>query len=163
MLNRKEASREIADLLMRIVSKYNALEKIPVRHGTKHKLYHSERHLIDKIGENPEMNVTEFAKAAGVTKGAISQVLSKLEKKGVARRSRKEGNDKEVLIELTKSGREAYERHREINEESIAPLVNELKRYPNDKIQFLIQMFRWIDGFLDLSQKKMEGHRTHRH
>lgn len=163
MMNKKVASREVADLLIRIVTKYNALEKIPVRHGTKHKLYHSERHWIDQIGENPEMNVTQFAKAAGVTKGAVSQVIAKLEKKGVVRRNKRQGNDKELRLELTKAGREVFDRHREINEESLAPLVKELGKHSDEKIQFLIHMFYWIEDFLNLSRKKMESHQKQVH
>jgi DNA-binding MarR family transcriptional regulator len=105
-----------------MVNKYNALEKIPARHGTRHNLYHSERHMLDKIGENTGMNVTEFATAAGVTKGAISQLVSKLEKKGIVRRYKKSTNDKEVFLELTKTGQEVHRQHKEINEQTIKPL-----------------------------------------
>ena len=97
----KNNSTEIIELFIRMVNKYNSLEKIPSRHGTGHQLYHSERHLLDKIAENTGMNVTEFAAAAGVTKGAISQLVTKLVKKGIVTRYKKSINDKEVFLELT--------------------------------------------------------------
>jgi DNA-binding MarR family transcriptional regulator len=106
------------------------------------------------------MNVTEFAGSMGVTKGAISQVLKKLEAKGVARRYKKSTNEKEVFVELTKNGKEIYKEHKKINEQTIIPLYQELQKYPDEKVAFLIDMFKWIDGFLDESKEKMRGH-TH--
>jgi DNA-binding MarR family transcriptional regulator len=157
-VDKKKAAIEIADLFVRTANKYRSLERHPVRHGGRHALYHSERHMIDKIGDHPGMNITEFAETAGVTKGAVSQIVAKLERKGVVRRYKKTDNDKEVLIELTKAGKDAYLRHRAVNEETMAPLFQELKKHPDDKVEYLIEMFKWIDGFLDSSKKRMEAH-----
>jgi len=145
-------------LFIRSVRKYNALEKIPVKVGSQLDLYHSERHMLDEIGLNPAMNVTDFANALGVTKGAVSQVVKKLERKGVVRRYKKENSEKEVLIELTETGRAIYLEHRRTNEETIKPLLRELENHPDDKVQFLVEMFRWIDGFLDRSRRDMKEH-----
>jgi DNA-binding MarR family transcriptional regulator len=157
-MKREETSKELIELFIRMVTKYNSLEKIPARHGTRHNLYHSERHMLDKIGDNTDMNVTEFAAAAGVTKGAISQLVTKLEKKGIVRRYKKSTNDKEVFLELTKSGQEVYEKHKEINKQTIMPLNEELSKHSDEKVEFLLEMFKWFDDYLDSSKKKMEEH-----
>jgi DNA-binding MarR family transcriptional regulator len=157
-MKREETSKELIELFIRMVTKYNSLEKIPARHGTRHNLYHSERHMLDKIGDNTGMNVTEFAAAAGVTKGAISQLVTKLEKKGIVRRYKKSTNDKEVFLELTKSGQEVYEKHKEINKQTIMPLNEELSKHSDEKVEFLLEMFKWFDDYLDSSKKKMEEH-----
>ena len=157
-MKREETSKELIELFTRMVNKYNSLEKIPARHGTRHNLYHSERHMLDKICDNTGMNVTEFAAAAGVTKGAISQLVTKLEKKGIVRRYKKSTNDKEVFLELTKSGQEVYQKHKKINEETILPLNEELSKHSDEKVEFLLKMFHWFDDYLDLSKKKMEEH-----
>ncbi len=162
-MDRKNATKEIMELFLRIVNKYNSLEKIPMKYGKKHNLYHSERHMLDKIGDNPEMNVTEFAHTVGVTKGAISQVVKKLEDKGVVRRYKNSSSDKEVFIELTRAGRDIYQKHKEINEETIRPLYEELKKYPAEKVEFLVTIFKWFEGFLDMSKKKMKEHRKDGH
>ncbi len=156
-MDRKIACEEIMGLFIRMVNKYNALEKIPVKYGSNKDLFHSERHMLDQIGDNPDMNVTEFAASIGVTKGAISQVVKKLENKGVVRRFKKSGNDKVVLIKLTKSGEDIYEKHKKINEQTILPLYEEFKKYPDDKIDFLVTMFKWFDEFLNSSKEKLKG------
>lgn len=157
-MDRKKKSAEIEELFIRLVNKYKALEKIPVDYGVGRDLYHSERHLIDQIGDNPEMNITEFAQFQGVTKGAISQTVKKLENKGVVRRYKRGQNDKEVFLELTEAGRTIYKKHKEVSQESIVPLYEELKRHSDEKVNFLVDMFKWLDTFLDESKVKMEGH-----
>jgi DNA-binding MarR family transcriptional regulator len=153
-MDRTKASKEIMELFIGAVSKYNALGKLPVKINSKHDLYHSERHMLDKIGDHPALNVTDFAKALGVTKGAVSQVVKKLEGKGVVRRYKSGTNEKEVFLELTETGRKIYLEHKKTNDKTLEPLLDELKKHPDDKIKFLIEMFKWIDGYLVQSDKK---------
>jgi DNA-binding MarR family transcriptional regulator len=153
---------EIMEGFIRLVNKYNALEKYSLSYGTRHKFYHSERHMLDKFGENPHMNITDIAEAAGVTKGAISQVASKLEKKGAVRRYKKSGNDKDVFVELKDLGKEIYKQHQRINEETIKEINRELRKYPEEKVEFLLHMFGWIDSFLDESSVRMKHHMMER-
>jgi DNA-binding MarR family transcriptional regulator len=158
-MDRTKSSKKIMELFIQAVHRYNALEKIPVKAGSKHDLYHSERHFLDKIGDHPGVNVTEFARAVGITKGAVSQVVKKLENKGFVRRYKSSSNDKEVFLELTRAGRDIYIKHRKTNEETIKPLIEKLKKYPDDDIDFLIAMFTWIGEYLDQGRKQMKGHK----
>lgn len=141
--------------MLRVVNRFKALEKHPMDFGTKHKLYHSERHMLDKIGENPGMNVTEFATRAGVTKGAVSQVLSKLEKKGFVQRYRNRGNNKEILISLTDSGKTIFEKRKKLNQEVHNQLAKELSKYSRNNVESFISLLTWLDTFLETSNYKM--------
>ncbi len=162
-MDRTKAGKEITELFIQAVHKYNALEKIPVKAGMKHDLYHSERHLLDKISDHPGVNVTEFARTVGITKGAVSQVVKKLETKGLVSRYKGGGNEKEVFIELTRSGRDIYIQHKKTNEETAKPLVEKLKQYSDDKVEFLISMFKWINDYLDQGREQMKRHAGKRH
>jgi len=151
------AGKEIMEFFLRIVNKYNALERIPAQCTPDYGLYHSERHMLDRVGDNPDMNITELARASGVTKGAISQIVKKLEAKGIIRKHKKAANDKEVFIHLTEAGREVYEERRRTNEEAIRPLIEELKRHPDEKVVFLVSMFDWFDKFMDQAEERMKS------
>lgn len=157
-MNKKHASSEIIDRFLRLVNKYNALGKHPVTFGTQHQFYHSERHMLDIVGDCPDLNITEFAKAAGVTKGAISQVVAKLEKKGALKRYKSDENDKEIKIKLTPLGEKIYAHHQSVNAESIHHLWRELKEHPDDKIEFLLHMFKWFEEYFDESRERMRAH-----
>ena len=156
-MDREDESKEIMDRFIRLVHLYNAMEKVPVRHGRDFDLFHSERHMLDKAGENPGINVTEFARVVGVTKGAVSQVIKKLDSKGLVRRYKKGDNDKEVFIDLTEKGREVCEERKRINQETIREISEGLSRYSDDEVAFLLGMFRWFERFLDRSRKTMAG------
>lgn len=158
-MNRKTASKELMETFIRMVSKYNALEKHPVKYGTKHEFHHSERHMLDIFGDNPGMNITELAELLGVTKGAISQIVSKLEKKGAVRRYKEAGNGKEVRIELTAKGLEIYEHHKAKNDETISYLQGVLREHPDDKVEFLVEMFKSLESYLGSSKNRMQMHR----
>ncbi|MHB8793035.1 MAG: MarR family transcriptional regulator [Thermoleophilia bacterium] len=144
-------------LFLRIVNKYNAMEKLPVAHGKTGELYHSERHMLDAVAANTDLNITEHAAVIGVTKGAISQIAKKLEEKGFVRRYKKGGNDKEVYLELTGQGRKIAESRKQLNEETMKPLLDELSRHSAKEVDFLVTMFRWMDGYFDESRKQMEA------
>jgi DNA-binding MarR family transcriptional regulator len=157
-MNRTKASQDIMELFIQSVHKYKALEKIPSRTGANHDLFHSERHLLDMIGDNPGVNITDFARLAGITKGAVSQVVSKLENKGLVKRYKSSANDKEVFLELTRSGRDIYIQHKKTNEETLKPLIEKLEQFPDDKVEFLILMFRWINDYLEQEREHMKRH-----
>jgi len=158
-MDKKRASKELFESFLRLVNKSNALGKHPMTYGTQHQFYHSERHMLDIVGDDPGLNITEFAKAAGVTKGAISQVVSKLEKKGALKRIKRDDNDKEIQLKLTRQGEQIYANHQRVNEEAINRLWRELKKHPEVKIEFLTQMFRWFEQYLDQSREKMRAYR----
>jgi DNA-binding MarR family transcriptional regulator len=132
--------------------------KKPMRFGTPYQFYHSERHMLDIVGDDPGLNVTEFAKAAGVTKGAISQVVSKLEKKGALVRIKRGDNNKEIRLKLTPLGEQIYAHHQRINEASIHHIWEELKKHPDHQIEFLLEMFQWFEQYLDESKEEMQAH-----
>ena len=76
-MTRKQVSKQLLASFLRMVNKYNAMERHPVQYGTGPAFYHSERHLLDVFRDHPELNITALAERAGVTKGAISQAVAK--------------------------------------------------------------------------------------
>ncbi|EFK05222.1 transcriptional regulator, MarR family [delta proteobacterium NaphS2] len=75
--------QELREAFIRIVAKYRILEKRPQDYGIGEVLHPSEIHTIEMIGKNPGINVTGLAGRLGVTKGAVSQLIKKLENKGL--------------------------------------------------------------------------------
>lgn len=105
-------AEEIMDTLTRLFNKAAAIEREPVDTGNGILLYTSEVHLIDMAGRFPEDSLSSHAVRLGITKGAISQTAKKLEEKGYLERANQEGNNKTVIIRLTRAGMRAYDWHR---------------------------------------------------
>ena len=159
-MTRKQVSKQLLASFLRMVNKYNAMERHPVRYGTGPAFYHSERHLLDVFRDHPELNITALAERAGVTKGAISQAVAKLERKGAVERHKGSGDDKQVLVRLTPLGREITEHHQQVNEHTVNRLFHLIAERPQEQVDFLREVFAWIEGHLDEGLQRMEeGHR----
>lgn len=111
---------ELNELWGRLHNIYMGLQKTPRDYGCGHLLYMSEIHMIEMIGNHPDANSKELAHLFGVTKGLVSRITGKLEKRGFINRHHRSGNRKEVFFSLTKLGRQAFRGHEEFTEKMIS-------------------------------------------
>lgn len=61
------------------------LDKKTRYYGTDVPIFHSEIHVIMAIAEHPGIHVGGLADILGVTKGAVSEILKKLERKALVK------------------------------------------------------------------------------
>jgi DNA-binding MarR family transcriptional regulator len=116
-----ERIQKIAGILTRVLTKSVANEKKPRHFGVPELLHASEIHMVMHIGDNPGVHMSELARIAGVTRGAVSQLVSKLEKKELVTKAEDPGNSLKTVPVLTNKGKIAYyahaRRHEEVNKE----------------------------------------------
>ena len=79
--------------------------------GTGVLMHPKEIHTVQAIGRYPRINVTKLAEYTGVTKGAVSQTIKKLVRKGLVHRTHAPGNAKEVVLQLTDLGWIGFRNH----------------------------------------------------
>ena len=108
MENKADMIESISRQLMRIINKQGRIEKIPVHLPEGFELTPTEGHSILAIGEYESINVTDLGAHFGVTKSAASQIVSKLSKKGYVKKTLSEHNGKELRLQLTPTGRNAF-------------------------------------------------------
>jgi len=107
----------INETLLRVLNKYLENQRQPRRYGLEEPLYPAEIHALVAIGIYPHAGVTELAARAGVTKGAMSQMIQKLEQKELIRKRTDPENNTRVILELTNKGKIAYYSHEQQHEE----------------------------------------------
>jgi DNA-binding MarR family transcriptional regulator len=95
--------QNLIDLFLKILHQYSVIARKPKDYGTGDLIYVAELHTISMVGKNREINMTQLAELMGVTKGAISQTITKLVKKGLITRSNTT-NKKEVNLKLSEKG-----------------------------------------------------------
>jgi DNA-binding MarR family transcriptional regulator len=117
MAKRDKIVEEAANRFNRVIGKFKIAGRVPKDHGTGELLYNSEIHTIVAISENQGINISELAKKLGVTKGTISQLVTKLEGRGYLRKVKGAYNQKEVLLEVTKKGLKAKVGHDRFHDE----------------------------------------------
>jgi DNA-binding MarR family transcriptional regulator len=94
-------------------------------YGTDVPLFYAEIHLIKAIKENEGIHITGLARYLEVTKGAVSQMLMKLEKKGFVVKEKDPGNQSRFLLKLTPKGETAHLNHMRLHQE-FDEIINDL-------------------------------------
>lgn len=132
----------------RLFNKYNRKSKTPKYYGTEDLLYAAEVHLLDVIGSHEEMNTTRLAQILGITKGAVSQTVSKLTAKGLVE-IRTADKKNEIRILLTEKGEKVYAFHRNIHSEMYEQINAALNEIPPEALEAVGRVINIIDNSLD--------------
>lgn len=113
-------------------------------------------HLMEVIEENPNNNASELAELLGITKGALSQQVKKLEGKGLVQRSYVDGNNKEVMFRLTDMGKKVHQAHEGIHRDLYVQMDELLDKYGEQEVE---QMHLFLRGVEKYMRCCVEGHR----
>ena len=134
-------TKKVAGQLRRVVNQLLFLDKRSVFQYKKIHLYPSEIHLMQVIKENPDFNAGKIAQKLGISNGAVSQTLTRLERKGIIIKTKDPAQKNELTVTFTKSGLEAIQDF----EKQQAPALNIFNDYFS-KISVTDRMA--IEGFL---------------
>jgi len=141
---------------IKISYKLTELEKTPFDFGTDELLYPSEIHTIDAIGDQCN-TVTDISLKFGITKGAVSQVIAKLYKKGYITKERNVAYSKEILLSLTERGLVAYKSHKKLHKSMDIGMAKLINGYSDEYLQHFKNMLRElgeeVDKFIKLGNK----------
>ena len=146
------------ELFTRIFMKYDVLEKSPVDIGTGERFNGAQIHMIEAIGKKYGKTVTALSGYFMITKGAVSQIVTKLYKMGYVTKTKKKGNDKEIILDLTEKGRKAFEIHEKYNESTMPELMKLGQKYSHEEILAFLNILNDVDrmlmGFVAEEKKK---------
>lgn len=129
--------REFEDKFIKVVNMYNKLENLKIEFVPGIKVSHLDAHLLALMNNNPHKKVSELAELFGVTKGAVSQQIKKMEKRDLLKRVRHNDNYREVYIELTDNGKKAVESHTKFHDIIFSEFVNGIENLNNEKKVFI--------------------------
>lgn len=149
MIDMESRKRHIGELLARVMEKYAENIKRPRKYGLKEMLYPSEIHAIMHIGNNEGASVTELAGRAGVTKGAVSQIVQKLENKGLVVKETDPERAPRVILKLTSKGKIAFYSHEQMHEESDRELYEYLESLNERQLKTIEKFIMLLEGGID--------------
>jgi DNA-binding MarR family transcriptional regulator len=132
-------------LFDRMFMKYEVLQKKPLDLGKAGKLHAAQIHMIQAIGEGRGETVTALSGFFMITKGAVSQIVTKLCGDGYIRRTRKKGNDKEIPLQLTAKGWNAFRRHQAYDQSAVRDIRRIGRRYSEREIRSFLNFLADID------------------
>ncbi len=105
-----------AEQLLRIINQLIFSRKNTVLvYGDNCTLFPSEIHLVLMISDGRSENYSAIVRQLGVTKGAVSQTITRLVNKGILEK-KKDANSNDLEILLTDLGRKVYGQCKKIQE-----------------------------------------------
>ena len=131
---------QLMDVLDKAFTKVEALHTPSRDFGTGISMFRKEIHTLQAIGQHPKINITALADHMGVTKGAVSQMVAKLVKKGMVRKIYAEDNKKEVIMELTNLGWIGFRNHEKFHMD----VFNIAREYYGEQLKAKLEMFMTV-------------------
>ncbi len=131
--NKHKIAYESLDLAFALME----LDKKTRYYGTDVPIFHSEIHVIKAIAEHSCIHVGGLAEILGVTKGAVSEILKKLERKALVKKEVNDLNLSRYLLSLTEKGEKAHKNHMHYHAIINSMVENELQNATEEEIQFL--------------------------
>jgi DNA-binding MarR family transcriptional regulator len=131
----------MAGQIRRVLNRSMVLEKRSMVYHEGLRLYPSEIHLLQVIREGGDPSAGEMAKRLGISNGAVSQTLKRLEKKGVIHKTKDPALKNKLTATLTGDGEGAlriFEAERE----------QAMKAFSNYLSGLSAREGRTIEGFL---------------
>lgn len=121
-----------------MTEKISSAGRNPQKYGTDVDIYKSEIHIIQLIGYYDNLHVSEIARKFGVTKGAISQALKKLESKELIKKHLDQTNNTRILVRLTAKGKQAYFNHEEYHKKSDEDFYAYINRLTDHELEIIL-------------------------
>jgi DNA-binding MarR family transcriptional regulator len=100
-------------------------------------LFPAEIHIVSEIKENAGIHVTALAEKLSVTVGAVSQILLKLERKGLVIKEKDIQNQSRFLLRLTSEGELVHTNHLKFHKEFDVLFNKLLGNESETKVKFL--------------------------
>jgi DNA-binding MarR family transcriptional regulator len=132
------------------------LDRSPKQFGTDELLSHSEIHLIEIIGDHEGLSVTDIGNCLGITKGAVSQSLKKLEHKGYSAKKTDPDNLSRSIVSLTAKGQTAYWAHKHWHETMDGGFSHYLESLNDDELRIIMNFLTRTEDFLVRRLKSLD-------
>ena len=158
MNSKEDLVRKMSRTLFRILNKHTRLEALPFRIEEGVEVTHRELHVIQAVGENKRMNITDLGAFFGVTKSAVSQMTTKLVRKGFVEKESSVLNNKEMQLTLTQLGWRAFDLHEQFHGDHIADLLERLGSFSLSQVETTTVLLDVLERVVDERlARKMEN------
>lgn len=111
-------------------------------------LYPSEIHLILTVARKPK-NASQMAEMLQVTKGAVSQTITRLVKKGVLVKEKDPFKNNELTLSFTPKGERILQQYRERDKGTDKKLMEHIASYKKHEQEIIARFLNYISKLFD--------------
>lgn len=141
--------KKLAAQIRRVTNRLIFLEKRSVLQQGGLRLHPSEIHLMQVINEQPDLSAGEMAQRLGVSNGAVSQTMARLERKGVIKKFKDPSLKNRVTAAFTAAGKEAIDRFEAQQATSVESFANYLSGLSSTEKEAIGRFLSQVDTFLN--------------
>lgn len=145
---------DLFNMSVELINRYNAVNQQKRDFGTGVPLSVAELHLIDAISRAKPATAAQIARDMGITKGAVSQMLPRLERKGLVVRTPSATDGRAADVSLTALGSTAVDHHEDIHQQLLATFQQAAGQMPERSRRDTAMLINAISTFLDSLQSK---------
>lgn len=135
--------------LLRISTMYQRIEEMPIPIGRDVEVSTREAHIVQAVGENQNMSVTQLGDHFGITKSGASQMVKKLTNKGFVLKRQAAHSNKEFELSLTPLGWQVFEAHERLHGKDLNILIDALASFSISQIATLSVLMESIGKILE--------------
>ncbi|MEM0174051.1 MAG: MarR family transcriptional regulator [Sulfolobaceae archaeon] len=125
-----------------VLKGYRALKRLLRREAERFGFNAAEIQILANLYEG-EKNVTQLSKIIGLGKSTITEVLDKLEEKGLIKRFRCNNDRRVVMVRITELGIQEYNKVREAYREKLDKVIR------RTRIDCVLEFFKEIEKELE--------------
>lgn len=144
----------LCEQFLQTVHRFGELEKESHTFSGEQVLHLSETHTIVAIGSRDRINMVTLSKLQGVSRSAVTQMVSRLVKKGFVKKEVSPETENEVLLSLTEKGKQVCQWHERQHQWLRGQLTELLSRYPDP---FAAQLSSLMEEMQSLWESIPEG------
>ena len=123
-----EARDVLNTLLVDLFNDILKIEASVLKEGEFNDLSVTEMHIIEAIGLDREMTMTEVARDLEITVGTLTTAINRLIKKEYVERRRIEEDRRVVLVMLTDKGKEVFKYHEEFHNDMVKCTIDSFSK-----------------------------------
>lgn len=138
--NENKNDIRISDAFFRVVSKISDIDRKSELEVDDESFVNTEMNIVKLIKEHDGIHVTGLAEILKVTKGAVSQITVKLQKKGILVKEKDESNQSRLILRLTPKGEKLYEVHEAFHTE-LDNLISETLENATEENKVFLKSF----------------------
>lgn len=142
-MSREQEFDRMMEALFQMARYISVYENTPRRYQSQN-LYMTEAHAISLIAQQEEMNLTQLARLTNRTKGATSQMIEKLRKRGLVEKLQNPNNASELILRLTDEGKAVYQYHQELEKHIYSVFLRRMPDFSEEDFRCCLRVMEGI-------------------
>lgn len=130
-------------------------QNTPRKYGTEDKLFISEAHIIQAIGENPGLSLNELAEKTFRSKSAMSIMVKSLVDKKIVKRKRDPEDNRRHIINLTSRGQIIFDYHDKLDAKNYREILDSLRDTVDIDLEDLNKFYEILINYNKILAKRV--------